>query len=468
MAIPNQHQLQTINQVVESLSSSECRSLLYLCGYEDTNNSSAYVKDILTSKVMSYEDGHLFLVELMLHLKRFDILKKVLKTSRADVETALKCRQVLPRFRILMVNINEDMASEDVRSMKFLLSRTLPREKMEKAKNFLDVSIELEKLDLISPERVDLLEQCLRNISRADLAENVAKYKMLGENTLYFYHCKLQHPKDILVNSKGLELHVRASLNMAPIPYSKQDKNSPFLILIPLDWYKFGTNSRGACVIIDCVGNDGDMLERTFKALHFHVDLYKWLTVNETLSVLREVFRQRENHGRDGFACCIISRGTESRLLCTDSSDSTGLRLDSIRQLFTADACPMLAGKPKMFFIQRYSVPEFQSCAKMSHQDEDLETDGWDGITTYGYIPAEADVFWSHCWTDEHQLEQGHHSSVYLNALKEALHKGQRRKNKLIDVHTEVNAVIFEHNKRNPGKSYHIDLKHTLRKDLYF
>ncbi|XP_067370908.1 CASP8 and FADD-like apoptosis regulator isoform X2 [Channa argus] len=458
MAIPNQHQLQTINQVVESLSSSECRSLLYLCGYEDTNNSSAYVKDILTSKVMSYEDGHLFLVELMLHLKRFDILKKVLKTSRADVETALKCRQVLPRFRILMVNINEDMASEDVRSMKFLLSRTLPREKMEKAKNFLDVSIELEKLDLISPERVDLLEQCLRNISRADLAENVAKYKMLVA-TPERHSCQQQR------------FRTPQARQEQPLPYTENLQVPVYKeqsCQIPLDWYKFGTNSRGACVIIDCVGNDGDMLERTFKALHFHVDLYKWLTVNETLSVLREVFRQRENHGRDGFACCIISRGTESRLLCTDSSDSTGLRLDSIRQLFTADACPMLAGKPKMFFIQRYSVPEFQSCAKMSHQDEDLETDGWDGITTYGYIPAEADVFWSHCWTDEHQLEQGHHSSVYLNALKEALHKGQRRKNKLIDVHTEVNAVIFEHNKRNPGKSYHIDLKHTLRKDLYF
>lgn len=33
-----------------------------------------------------------------------------------------------------MANISEDMTSEDLNSVKFLLSRTLPREKIEKAK----------------------------------------------------------------------------------------------------------------------------------------------------------------------------------------------------------------------------------------------------------------------------------------------------------------------------------------------
>lgn len=33
-----------------------------------------------------------------------------------------------------MANISEDMASEDLKSLKFLLSSTLPREKIEKAK----------------------------------------------------------------------------------------------------------------------------------------------------------------------------------------------------------------------------------------------------------------------------------------------------------------------------------------------
>lgn len=173
------------------------------------------------------------------------------------------------------------------------------------------------------------------------------------------------------------------------------------------------------------------MLEQTFKALHFNVILHKWLSVEDTLSALRGIFRQRENLEGDGFACCIISRGTSNHLLGTDLY-SPGLHLDNIRRLFTSDACPMLAGKPKLFFIQRYSVPEFQPHAGMHHRDEDLETDGCDGLSRRDFIPTDADVFWSHCWTDERQLEQGHHRSIYLKALTDALHKGQRRYRKTL------------------------------------
>lgn len=174
------------------------------------------------------------------------------------------------------------------------------------------------------------------------------------------------------------------------------------------------------------------MLEQTFKALHFKVVLHKCLSVDETLTALRGTLTQRENLEGDGFVCCIISRGTASHLLGTDSH-SVGLHLDIVRRLFTADACPILVGKPKLFFIQRYSVPEVQPCARIDHRDEDLETDGCDGVPRWDFIPEDADVFWSHCWTGERQLEQGHHCSIYLKALTEALHNGQRRYRQTLD-----------------------------------
>lgn len=169
-----------------------------------------------------------------------------------------------------------------------------------------------------------------------------------------------------------------------------------------------------------------DMLEQTFKALHFSVVLYKWLCVDEILSALTEALKRRENRDGDGFICCIISRGTENHLLGTDLY-AVGLKLDRLKRLFTAAACPALVGKPKLFFIQRYSIPESQPFARREHRDEDLETDGCKEKTKYDVIPEDADVFWSHCWTEEHQLEQGQHNSVYLKALKDALHKGQMR-----------------------------------------
>lgn len=43
--------------------------------------------------------------------------------------------------------------------------------------------IECEKLDIVSPERVDILEGYLRDIGRVDLARKVTAYKMPGKTT---------------------------------------------------------------------------------------------------------------------------------------------------------------------------------------------------------------------------------------------------------------------------------------------
>ncbi|KAM9850972.1 CASP8 and FADD-like apoptosis regulator isoform 2-T2 [Aulostomus maculatus] len=404
----------------------------------------------------------------MLHLRRYDILRKVFRTSRDEVETTLRSRQLLPRFRVLMTNISEDMAGEDLDSAKFLLSCMLTHDKIEKAKNFLDLIIELEKLDKVSPERVDFVEECLRNISRNDLAKKVNLYKMSvvtsEQHSSTIQQQRFSAPSPSTTPNSSHSRQQRRSFpfeNSAAFAYRENDFQSP------LEWYKFNTDPRGVCVIIDCVGNDGEMLEHTFKALHFKVVLHKWLSLDETLSTLRDMSRKSQNHEGDGFVCCIISRGTDSHLLATDSY-SEGLRLDKVRRLFTADACPVLAGKPKLFFIQRYRVPVVQFHARMNHQDENLETDGCDWMPRGDFIPTDADVLWSHCWTDEGQLQQGHHRSVYLKALTDALHKGQKRKTHLVDIHVEVNGTVYKHNSRSPAEEYHINLKHTLRKELYF
>ncbi|XP_026152299.1 CASP8 and FADD-like apoptosis regulator [Mastacembelus armatus] len=460
----HQDPLQVINQIAEDLSTSECRTLSYLCESLEPGNSGVCVKEILKSKAMSHENSYLFLAQLMVHLGRLDILRKWFKTSRGEMETY---RQVLPRFRVLMANISQDMGCGDLRSMKFLLSSTLPREKIENSKNFLDLVIELEKLDLVSPERVDFIEKCLKDIDRVDLSKKVAAYKSVAVPELQSSQqrsarslCPAPSP-----NGSHCTLQTRQvqSFHTAHIPvpvYTEQNYESHN------DRYNFNSNCRGVCVIIDCVGNDGEMLEQTFKALHFKVILHKWLGVNDTLSELQGIFRQRENRKGDGFVCCIISRGRENRLLCTDSC-SEGISLKSVRQLFTADACPVLAGKPKLFFIQLYTVPAIETIARTHHRDADLETDGCDGLYRYDYIPTDADVFWSQCYTEECQLQQRDHRSIYLKGLTDALQKGQRRNMSLVHIHAEVNGAVFEHNKKNPGAKYHIDLKHTLRKDIY-
>lgn len=169
-----------------------------------------------------------------------------------------------------------------------------------------------------------------------------------------------------------------------------------------------------------------DLLEQTFKVLNFRVVVHRWLTAQGILTTLKEVITQTEYTEGDAFVCCIVSRGTSNHLLGTDSC-ITGLPLDSINRQFTANGCPTLAGKPKLLFIQRYSVAECQPHDRRYQRDEDLETDGLHGDAAGDAIPENADIFWSHCWTDESQLEQGPHYSTYLKAVTRTLLEGQRR-----------------------------------------
>ncbi|XP_061663996.1 CASP8 and FADD-like apoptosis regulator [Syngnathoides biaculeatus] len=429
MAVPDPEMLRAIHQISEALGSNERSKILYLCEISDTDNTAVHIKETLKSKVKSYDKGRLFLAELMLHLGRYDILRQVFGFSRDDVERALRSEQVLPRFRVLMAHISEDMAKDDVSSVKFLLGHMVPREKMETAKDFLDLVVELEHVGKVSPTRVDLLEECLMDVGRVDLAK---KLKMSVNAPAV--------PEEVMRHPCQPQLRVQS--------VGKRSASDP----------------RGECVIVDCVGNDGEMMAHAFKSLHFNVTLHKWLNLVETVSTLRKVFQRSPD--RDGFVCCIISRAIDNRLQATDMN-CEGLRLEDVRRFFNGDACPALVDKPKLFFIQSYTVSEFQPCGVENRWDDGWETDGGANQLRPDCLPSDADVLWSHCSTGEHQLQRGRHRSVYLKALTDALGRSQGRSRHLVDLHMEVNGAIFEHNSRHREDQYHIDLKNTLRKDLY-
>uniref|UniRef100_A0A668UW48 CASP8 and FADD-like apoptosis regulator n=1 Tax=Oreochromis aureus TaxID=47969 RepID=A0A668UW48_OREAU len=452
MAVPEQFQLHAINEIAEALSSNERSRLFYLCESLDTDHSVACMKEMLRSKVTHHQNAHLFLAQLMFCLGRLDILRKVCKVSRDDLE---RTRQMVPSFRVLMAELSEELDTGDLDNVKFLLTCKLSREKLEKSKSFLDIIVELEKLDSVSPERLDVVEECLRNIGRIDLVKKLTTYKNSARAPEQQRNLSLQQPRRISHVTQERCMGVSPRLGACVQPRSESGP----------DCYKFNTNPRGHCVIIDCVGNDGEKLEQTFKALHFSVDLHQYLSSDEVFSALNMILDKMEQLRNDSFVCCIISRGTESQLLGTDST-GYGFSINEVRRLFNANRCPSLAGKPKLFFIQRYNVPKLSLHPRMNPDDEHLETDGCDGAVTAA-IPMDADVFWSHCWTDERQLEEEEHSSVYVNALTNALRKAQNRKIKIDDIQMEVNNVVFEHSRSNPQANYHLDVKHTLRRDLY-
>ncbi|XP_041939561.1 CASP8 and FADD-like apoptosis regulator isoform X1 [Alosa sapidissima] len=467
----------TIKQIAESLSFAERKTLLYLSGVEDVNFASADIRNVL-SCVTNVVDMDVFLMELMFRMRRFDILKKVLRASRTEVDEILRTVQFVSDYRVLMVDLSDNIGAEDLRSIGFLLSSSLSRERLDGMQSFLDIVTDLEKQGEVSNGSMDLIEQCLKSIHRIDLVKKINKYK---EKVAEIQGTSVSNHTSGIKNLRKSEQESRVTPEVSNekwelLRLQKNDrmscrptKSERISYQNSLDVYRLQAQPRGVCVIIDCVGYDGDRLEQTFKCLHFHVIMRKLLSVTDCLSTLREVAQLSCHCDADAFACCLISRASESHLLGTEAQAS-GLSLDAVRHLFNSNSCPGLVGKPKLFFVQSYSAfepPRSAGCSGYySYWDKYLETDG-PAVAYDEAIPTSADVFWSHCWTQETALKEQNHQSAYLQALQSSLLNGQQGKRNLLDVHMVVNQKIFEHNDRNPTQTYGLDLRHTLRKMLF-
>ena len=92
----------SVNRMADALSMHELRTLHFLCSDLLPNTCVEDLRGALISLAQAAGNSHstrMILTELMFHLKRFDILKKVLGTSRQEVESMLESRQVLSRYR---------------------------------------------------------------------------------------------------------------------------------------------------------------------------------------------------------------------------------------------------------------------------------------------------------------------------------------------------------------------------------
>ncbi|KAI7794875.1 CASP8 and FADD-like apoptosis regulator a isoform X2 [Triplophysa rosa] len=465
-----------VNNVTASLSQEECRTLQYLC--TDVFNNSC-VEDLRgalldfakRNQTCQPQAGDALLMELMFRLKRFDILKKELGTNRQQVEGILQKGGVLSDYRVLMADVSDNLAEEDLQALKFLMNSTLPKERVKKATSFLDVVVELEKLDEVSCDKLDLVENCFRNIRRMDLVKRIQAYQNKGQNV------PCAAPK---VPKQNCSKCVQVCRQYPPNPVRQPQYFAHMLTNVKLsvpetgtqheqtgvEEYQMNPERKGVCVLIDCVGFDGELLNQTFKRLGFAVIFHSNLCLKETQKVLEDLARHKHLQGVSSFICCLISRGTDTHLLANDSHCS-GIRLEDLKHIFNPVQCPSLRGKPKLFFTQIYQTTVVQERASM--YDECLETDG--PLSCYAEnakgIPVSADVLWYMCITEEKLLECSGHRSVYLQALSSALLRGHERRMHILDVMTEVNNVVYSHNQENPGKTYKPQLSHTLRKKLY-
>ncbi|NXP91018.1 CFLAR regulator, partial [Passerina amoena] len=441
-----------IHQIQEELDKEEEEMMVFLCRDLAPDLANADLKDILLALNEREKLTPVGLSELLYRVKRFDLLRRILNTEKATVEAHLdRSFRLIPDYRVLMVEINENLEKDEVGSLGFLLRDYAPRMKMAKDKSFLALIIDLEKLNLVAPNQLDLIENCFRSIHRIDLIRKIQTYK--HKASVSSVHCQ-----PVYVNAHQASL---PNFNLIEPPYhsgvSIQEMSD--------DSYRMQSQPLGICLIIDCIGNDTDVLEETFRGLGYDVHCHRYLNMSSMNQTLLEVARWQKHKNCDSFVCILVSRGNSQSIFCTDHTFS-GFPLEQIKKYFTADSCPGLLGKPKLFFIQSYVVPENeQECTCL------LEVDGnADNIRAKVTIPHAADIFWSHCKVDVSTLEQSPTSpSKYLRCLAELLRNPSKRKLCILAIHMELNKKVYDGNMTaDPSQQYSLLLQHTLRKKLFF
>lgn len=79
------------------------------------------------------------------------------------------------------------------------------------------------------------------------------------------------------------------------------------------------------------------------------------------------VVKEEDHSKRDCLVVVVLSHGEQNKIFCSDSD----YRPEDLWNPFTADQCPTLAGKPKLFFIQACRGDQFDSGTKLARTQTD-------------------------------------------------------------------------------------------------
>ncbi|NXE45577.1 CASP8 protein, partial [Casuarius casuarius] len=400
------------------------------------------------------EVGNLaFLKELLYRINRMDILAYHLGSSREEMEKELQIpgRAKVSTYRQLLYGIAEDLTPEDVKSVKFLLQKQIPKSKLQDNASVLTVLLEMERNGVIKEGDVTVLKDILRGF-RADLKKKIDIYEEKTKENVS--EEKLGYPTCMSVNpaGQGAEGGTRACL----LGESYKMENNPHGYCVILNNYIFKNpnETREGTV------KDGEALRRVFKWLQFETVEYMDLEANQMYAKVKE-YSKKDHSNMDCFVCFILSHGEKDKI---KGIDQEFVNIKDLLSCFSGSNCPSLAGKPKLFFIQAcqgsvghpaVTVKEdFSGC---------LETDAIP-LTS---IPDQADILVGMATVEDFECYRCIKSgSVYIQCLCDKMELLCPLRKDLVTILTEVNKEVGR--RVLNGWKQMPKISSTLRKQLIF
>ncbi|NXW24122.1 CASP8 protein, partial [Circaetus pectoralis] len=396
--------------------------------------------EVLQEKDMIEVGSLSFLKELLYRINRMDLLATQLGCSREEMERELQIpgRAKVSAYRQLLYGIAEDLTPEDVKSIKFLLQKQIPKNKLQDNTSMLKVLVEMERNGLIKEDDLAMLKDILKGF-RADIKKKIDTYEEKKKGKLF----------NLLFKSRagGFVIFLVESYKM---------KNNPHGYCVILNNYIF----KNPCEAREGTVKDGEAVKRVFKWLQFETVEHMDLEAKQMYAKVKE-YSKKDHSNMDCFVCFIFSHGEKDKI---KGVDHELINIKDLLSCFSGSNCPSLAGKPKLFFIQacQGSVGHPAVTVKEDFSSH-LETDA----TPLTSIPDQADILVGMATVEDYECYRCTKTgSVYVQCLCDKMELLCPLRKDLITILTEVNKEVGR--RVLNGWKQMPKITSTLRKQLIF
>ncbi|KFM11180.1 Caspase-8, partial [Aptenodytes forsteri] len=423
--------------------------------------------EVLQEKDM-IEVGNLsFLKELLYRINRMDLLAAQLGSSREEMERELQIpgRAQVSAYRQLLYGIAEDLTPEDVKSVKFLLQKQIPKNKLQDNASMLRVLLEMERNGIIKEDDLTMLKDILKGV-RADVKKKIDTYEEKKKGKLF----------NLLFKSRAVffVIFVAPSLCIAYFSFGCLALLSYLLSLFLklVESYKMKNNPHGYCVILnnyifknprearEGTMEDGEAVKRVFKWLQFETVEHMDLEAKQMYAKVKE-YSKKDHSNMDCFVCFIFSHGEKDKV---KGVDHEFVNIKDLLSCFSGSNCPSLVGKPKLFFIQ--ACQGSVGHPPVTVEDDfsgHLETDA----TPLTSIPDQADILVGMATVEDYECYRCTKTgSVYIQCLCDKMKVLCPLRKDLITILTEVNKEVG--GRVLNGWKQMPKITSTLRKQLIF
>ncbi|NXE58930.1 CASP8 protein, partial [Calcarius ornatus] len=443
-------------EVSEALVTDELSGLKFLSqdhvprGKLETIHEPKAFFEVLQEKDMIGAGNLFFLKELLYRIHRIDLLTAHLGSSREEMERELQIpgKAQVSDYRQLLYGIAEDLTSDDVRNVKFLLRKQLPKNKLQENASMLQVLLEMEMNEKIKEDDLTMLKDILQGF-RADIKKKIDAYEEKKREK--YSREEVRYPVSVYPEEQGAE--GKAAKQYGEI-YKMKNNPHGYCLIINNHIFKNPRHNREGTL------QDGEAVKRVFKWLQFETVEYMNLEGKKIYDTVEE-YSKKDHRNMDCFVCFIFSHGEKDKI---KGVDDECVNIDALVTRFTGTNCPSLAGKPKVFIIQACQGSErHPSVAVESDSSGHLEVDA-SPVTS---IPDRADILIGMATVEDYLCYRSCKTgSVYIQSLCKKMELLCPQREDLAAILTEVNNEVA--GKELEGSKQMPKITSTLLKKLIF